>query len=134
MSGKILGEKEDLGCQKIPWKKLKVFEIEVGKNCFFKIVWGLTSGTHWRTCSVGGSPCIITRKPEWQLAGLLSLSLFVAGRCHYLLLIPQTGRQQHPLHLPPLNSCQALQPHKVQEQNLHLVFEAKTVSPGLHVD
>lgn len=34
------------------------------KNCSFKIIWGLTSGAHWGTCSVGGSPCIITKKPE----------------------------------------------------------------------
>lgn len=47
MSGKILGEEEGLGCEKMPWKKLKVFEIEVGKkNCSFKIIWGLTSGAH----------------------------------------------------------------------------------------
>lgn len=70
--------------------ELKVFEVEVRKNCFFKIIWGLTSGAHWGICSVGGSPCIITRKPEQQIARLLSSSLFVARCCHYLLLIPQT--------------------------------------------
>lgn len=36
MSGKILGEEEGLGCQKTSWKKLKVFEIEVGKIAFSK--------------------------------------------------------------------------------------------------
>lgn len=71
---------------------------------------------------------------QWQPARLLPSRLFVARRCHYLLLIPQTDRQWCPLYLPPPYSWEALQTHKVHAQNLHPAFEAKPVSQGLHVD
>lgn len=71
------------------------------QNCFFKIIWGLTSGPHWGTCCVWGIPCIMATNPEWQLTRLLSSSLFVARRCHDLLLILQTDRRTAVPSAPP---------------------------------